>query len=101
MKDIKTENNNGLCYLQLDGLKIGDVYSYVSNRGNLWHYVVSLSHKRMGHSFATIIFPDGYSECIRPESVKKDKFIKNIKNWTLIASEYKEEVEMYNKAKEH
>lgn len=97
MQDIKTENNNGLCYLQLDGLKIGDVFSYVSERGILRHYVISFLHKRMGTSFVTILFPDGYSECIRPEAVKKDKFIKNIKNWTLIASEYKEEAEMYIK----
>lgn len=95
MDNIKTENNNGLCYLQLDGLKIGDVYSYVSSRGNLWHYVVSFLHKRMGHSFATIIFPDGYSDTISTNSVKNDKFIKNIKDWTLIKSEYKDEAKKF------
>lgn len=97
MEDIKTQNNNGLCYLQLDDLKIGDVYSYVSGRGNLWHYVVSFLHKRMGHSFATIIFADGYADTISTNSVKNDKFIKNIKDWTLIKSEYKDEVERYIK----
>lgn len=95
MDNIKTENNNGLCYLQLDGLKIGDVYSYVSSRGNLWHYVVSFLHKRMEHSFATIIFPDGYSDTISTNSVKNDKFIKNIKDWTLIKSEYKDEAKKF------
>ena len=51
----------------------------------------------MGHSFATIIFPDGYSDTISTNSVKNDKFIKNIKDWTLIASEYKDEAKMYIK----
>ena len=97
MEDIKTENDNGLCYIQLDDLKIGDVFSYVSETGILRHYVISFLHKRMGISFVTILFPDGYSECIYPESVKKDTFIKNIKDWTLISSEYKEEAEMYIK----
>lgn len=100
MKNIKTENSNGLCYFQLDGLKIGDVFSYVSERGILRHYVISFLHKRMGIPLVTILFPDGFSECISPESVKKDTFIKNIKDWTLISSEYKEEAEMYNKAKD-
>lgn len=95
MEDIKTKNNNGLCYLQLDGLKIGDVFSYISEQGYLRHYVISFLHKRIGHPFATIIFPDGYSECIRTEFVQKDNFIKNIKNWTLIASEYEKEANMY------
>ena len=95
MEDIKTQNNNGLCYLQLDDLKIGDVYSYVSERGILRHYIISFLHKRTRVSIATIIFPDGYSEQIDTKAVKNDKFIKNIKDWTLIKSKYKDEAEMY------
>lgn len=95
MADKKTRNPNGLCYSELDGLKIGDVFSYVSERGILRHYIISFLHKRMGVSFATIIFPDGYSETIDTKSVKKDKFIKNIKNWSQISVEYKNEASMY------
>lgn len=45
--------------------------------------------------FAVIIFPDGFAETAGISEVKKDKFEKNIKDWTLIASEYEKEANMY------
>lgn len=42
-----------------------------------------------------IVEIDGYSEQIDTKSVKKDKFIKNIKNWSQISVEYKNEASMY------
>lgn len=95
MEDIKTKNDNGLSYLQLDDLKIGDVFSYVSSRGILRHYVVSYLFTSMKIHFAVIIFPDGFAESVGISEVKKDKFEKNIKDWTLIASEYEKEANMY------
>lgn len=95
MDDIKTKNNNGLCYIQLDGLKLGDVYTYLSSTGVQRHYVISFLHKCMKIPLATILFPDGYSEQIKTEEVKKDRFVKNIKYWNLIATEYKDEANMY------
>lgn len=97
MTDVKTSNINGICYKKLDGLKIGDVFSYISERGVLRHYVISFLHKRMGHSIATIIFPDGYSETITIENLKnnKDKYEENLENWSLIYSKYINEAKMY------
>ncbi len=97
MTDVKTSNSNGLCYKELDNLKIGDVFSYISERGILRHYVISFLHKRMGHSIATIIYPDGFSETITIENLKnnKDKYEENLENWSLIYSKYINEAKMY------
>lgn len=97
MTDIKTSNSNGICYKKLDGLKIGDVFSYISERGVLRHYVISFLHKRMGHPIATIIYPDGFSETITIENLKnnKDKYEENLENWSLIYSRYINEAKMY------
>lgn len=97
MTDIKTSNSNGICYKELDGFKIGDVFSYISERGILRHYVISFLYKRMGHSIATIIFPDGYSETITTENLRKNKgnFERTLANWSLIYSEYINEAKMY------
>ena len=97
MTDVKTSNSNGLCYKELDNLKIGDVFSYISERGILRHYVISFLHKRMGHSIATIIHPDGFSETITIENLKnnKDKYEENLENWSLIYSKYINEAKMY------
>lgn len=97
MTDVKTCNTNGLCYKELDGFKIGDVFSYISERGILRHYVISFLHKRMGHPLANIIFPDGYSEIHTTENLRmnKDKFERNLENWSLIYSEYINEAKMY------
>lgn len=99
MTDVKTSNSNGLCYKELDNLKIGDVFSYISERGVLRHYVISFLYKRMGHSIATIIFPDGYSETHTIENLRlnKDKFERNLENWSLIYSEYINEAKMYER----
>lgn len=97
MTDVKTSNSNGICYKKLDGLKIGDVFSYISERGVLRHYVISFLHKSMGHSIATIIYPDGFSETIAIENLKnnKDKYEENLENWSLIYSKYIKEAKMY------
>lgn len=97
LDDIKTTNENGVCYKQLDGLKIGDVFSYISRVGILRHYVISFLHKRLGNSIATIVFPDGFAETITTSSLKenKDKYEKTLDNWSLIYSEYIEEAKMY------
>ena len=97
MADVKTSNSNGLCYKELDNLKIGDVFSYISERGVLRHYVISFLYKRMGYSIATIIFPDGYAETTTTENLKnnKDKFVEHLENWSLIYSKYIEEAKMY------
>ncbi|MBQ8299326.1 MAG: hypothetical protein IJX99_05610 [Clostridia bacterium] len=97
MTDVKTTNSNGLCYKELDNLKIGDVFSYISEKGVLRHYVISFLHKRMGHSIATIIYPDGFSETITIENLKnnKDKYEENLENWSLIYSKYINEAKMY------
>lgn len=97
MTDIKTSNSNGICYKKLDGLKIGDVFSYISERGVLRHYVISFLYKRMGQPIATIIYPDGFSETITTENLKnnKDKYEENLENWSLIYSKYINEAKMY------
>ena len=97
MTNVKTSNSNGICYKKLDGLKIGDVFSYISERGVLRHYVISFLHKRMGHSIATIIYPDGFSDTITIENLKnnKDKYEENLENWSLIYSKYINEAKMY------
>ena len=96
-ENIKTSNSNGLCYKELDGFCLGDVFSYISERGILRHYVISFLHMRMKHPVATIIFPDGFSETISTYELKanKDKYTKRLKNWALIYEEYKDEAQMY------
>ena len=66
-------------------------------RNNIIHYVISFLHKSMGHSIATIIFPDGFSETITIENLKnnKDKYEENLENWSLIYSKYIKEAKMY------
>lgn len=78
-----TNNPNGLTYKEIDGIKIGDVFEYKDRLGKICHYVVSFLHTRMKHPIATVLFPDGYSENISLNTVKKDKFIKNIDWWTI------------------
>lgn len=93
-KNIKTSNPNGLCYIKLDGVQIGDVFEYKDRVGKTRHYSISFLHTRMGHPIATILNSDGYAENISIESVKKDKFIKNI-DWWRIHDEYLDEANMY------
>lgn len=84
-----------LCYKKLDGLKIGDVFEYMGERGILRHYVISFLFKSMGCNIAVVLFPDGYSEQCPITTVKKDKYIKNI-DWQTIHDEFLGEANMYN-----
>jgi hypothetical protein len=91
-REIKDESDNGLSFKQLDDVKLGDVYEYRSVKGTLRHYVVSYLFKAMMiYKFAVILFPDGYAETIKIEHLKRDKYIKTLPDWSLIAMEYPNE----------
>ena len=89
-----TKNDNDLCYKKLDNYKIGDVFEYTSSRGIIRHYVISFLFKRMKKSFASIIFPDGYSEIISTNELN-DKKVMSLPDWSFIKFQYKEEANMY------
>ena len=94
MSDLKTNNPNGLTYRELAGIKIGDLYEYKNRLGKTCHFVVSFLHKRMNIPVATILYPDGYSDNLDAECIRKDKYIGNI-NWWAIHDKYIDEANKY------
>ena len=93
-ENIKTNNPNGVCYVQLEGLKLGDVFEYISCTNITRHYVISFLYTSMNNPMASIVYPDGFSDTTSIESIKKDKYIKNI-DWWKIHDEYLDEANMY------
>lgn len=89
-----TKNDNGLCYKELDDFRIGDVFEYTSSRGIIRHYVISFLFKSMGKSFASIIFPDRYSETISTNELNDNK-VMSLPDWTFIKFKYPNEAIMY------
>lgn len=72
---------NGLVFNELDGVKVGDIYQYDPHRFSDYYqqYMVIYLYKSMGGKIVQVIFDDGYVGLYEStESVKKDKFIKNV-----------------------
>lgn len=67
---------------------------------NMPKYTQEIQPFEFGHPIATILFPDGYSESLGAECLKKDKFVKKI-DWWNIHDEYINEANMYLKEQQN